>query len=129
MEEENKMSFLDHLEELRWKLVRSSVAIVLFATVIFIFREWLMDNIFMTLKSPSFPTYKLLCKYFGICVSEIKLNVQNINMSGQFSLTLMMSIIGGIVCAFPYIFWELWTFVKPGLSVFWKLATSWRYYQ
>lgn len=109
------MTFLDHLEELRWRLVRSSIAIVLFAVVIFIFREWLMDHVFMTLKSPDFPTYKLLCEFFGICVSEIKLNVQNINMSGQFSLTLMMSIIGGIVCAFPYVFWELWSFVKPGL--------------
>lgn len=115
MEEQNNMSFLDHLEELRWRLVRSSIAIVLFATVIFIFREWLMDNIFMTLKSPDFPTYELLCNWFGICVSEIKLNVQNINMSGQFSLTLMISIVGGIVCAFPYIFWEMWNFVKPGL--------------
>lgn len=115
MEEEKNMSFLDHLEELRWRLVRSSIAIVLFAVVIFIFREWLMDNIFLTLKSPDFPTYKLLCNWFSICVDEIKLNVQNINMSGQFSLTLMMSIIGGIVCAFPYIFWELWNFVKPGL--------------
>lgn len=115
MEEGKNMSFLDHLEELRWRLVRSSVAIVLFATVIFIFRQWIMDYVFMTLKSPDFPTYALLCDWFGICVDEIKLNVQNINMSGQFSMTLMISIVGGIICAFPYIFWELWHFVKPGL--------------
>ena len=115
MEEKKGMSFLEHLEELRWRLVRSSIAIVLFGTVIFIFREWIMDNVFMTLKSPSFPTYKILCEYFGICAKEIKLSVQNISMSGQFSLTLMMSIIGGIVVAFPYIFWELWSFIKPGL--------------
>ncbi|MEZ4937237.1 MAG: twin-arginine translocase subunit TatC [Crocinitomicaceae bacterium] len=115
MEEEKNMSFLDHLEELRWRLVRSSVAIVLFAVVIFIFREWLMENVFLTLKDTDFPTYALLCSWFGICVDEISLNVQNINMSGQFSLTLMISIVGGIVCAFPYIFWEMWGFVKPGL--------------
>lgn len=116
MEENKEMSFLDHLEELRWRLVRIAVAIVLFAFVLWWFQEWIMDHLFLSLKDPSFFTFRIMCDHFGVCVDEIPLKMQSTNMGGQFSYALMMSVLGGIVLAFPYIFYQLWSFVKPGLK-------------
>lgn len=111
----NKMSFLQHLEELRWRLARSAIAVLLFATVIFIFTEWIIEHLFLNLTDTNFITFRLLCDYFKICVPKITLSLQSTEMTNQFSTNMMLSIVGGIVCAFPYIFWELWGFVKPGL--------------
>ncbi len=116
MDDEKNMSFLDHLEELRWRLVRISVAIVTFACVLFYFQEWIMNAIFLNMKNPSFITFRLMCHWFGVCIEEIPVSFQSTTMSGQFSYALMMSIMGGIVLAFPYIFYQIWAFVKPGLK-------------
>lgn len=116
MEEEGKMSFLEHLEELRWRLVRSAIAIVVISVALWIFREWILERLFFSMRYPSFPTFQLMCDYFGICVDKIELNLQSTTMTGQFSYALMMSIMGGIVLAFPFIFYQLWSFVKPGLK-------------
>lgn len=116
MEEKKDMSFLDHLEELRWRLVRCAIAIVVLAIVLWWFQEWIMDHVFLSMKNPDFISFKLLCKYFGICIEEIPVKMQSTTMAGQFSYALMMSIIGSIVLAFPYIFYQLWSFVKPGLK-------------
>lgn len=116
MEEKKDMSFLDHLEELRWRLVRCAIAIVVLAIVLWWFQEWIMDHVFLSMKKPDFISFKLLCKYFGICIEEIPVKMQSTTMAGQFSYALMMSIIGSIVLAFPYIFHQLWSFVKPGLK-------------
>lgn len=110
------MSVLEHLEELRWRLVRSAIAVIIFAVVIWFYQGWIMDNLFLTMKSPSFPTFKLMCDYFGICVDEVPMSEQNTEMTGQFSYALMMSFMGGFVLAFPYVFYQLWSFIKPGLK-------------
>ncbi len=109
------MTFLDHLEELRWRLVRSAIAIVVVATVLWIFQEWIMDNLFLSMKSPDFITFELICRFFGICVEEVPVELQSMKVTGQFSYALMMSILGGIVLSFPFIFYQIWSFVKPGL--------------
>lgn len=116
MSEEKKMSFLDHLEELRWRLVKSAIAILVFAVAIWIFKGWIMKNVFVSMSSPDFVTFKFLCQTFGICIDEIDIDYQNIELTGQFSYALMMSIMGGMVVAFPYIFYQIWAFVKPGLK-------------
>ena len=116
MADEGKMSFLEHLEELRWRLVRSAIAIVVLALTLWVFREWILENLFFSMRKPSFPTFQLMCDYFGICVDKIDLNLQSTTMTGQFSYALMMSIMGGIVLAFPFIFYQIWSFVKPGLK-------------
>lgn len=115
-ENENNMPFLDHLEELRWRLVKSVVAILIFSIVIFYFTEWIMDNIFLALAKPEFPIFKFFCWSFGICTEEISITFQSVQMSGQFTTNLMMAIIGGLIIAFPYVFYQLWSFVKPGLK-------------
>lgn len=116
MAERKEMSFLDHLEELRWRLVRCAIAIVTIGCVLWWFQEWIMDHVFLSMKNPDFPTFKLLCKFFGVCIEEIPVKMQSTTMAGQFSYALMMSIIGGIVLAFPFIFYQIWSFVKPGLK-------------
>ncbi|MDG1332406.1 MAG: twin-arginine translocase subunit TatC [Crocinitomicaceae bacterium] len=115
MEEKKNMSFLDHLEELRWRLVRSAIAIVIFAVAIWVFQEWIIDNLFLSMASPDFVSFKILCN-IGVCVDEIKLATQNTTMTGQFSYAIMMSILGGMVLSFPFIFYQVWSFVKPGLK-------------
>ncbi len=110
------MSFLDHLEELRWRLVRSAIAIIIIATVLFLYQEWIMENIFLALRSKNFITYRTMCDWFGICSGDVPIKMQSYTMSGQFSYSLMMSVMGGFVGAFPFIFYQFWSFVKPGLK-------------
>ncbi len=116
MEEEKNMSFLDHLEELRWRLVKIAISVVVVASVLFYFQEWIMNTFFISMKDPSFLTFRLMCDWFNVCIKEIPVSFQSTSMSGQFSYALMMSIMGGIVLSFPFIFYQIWAFVKPGLK-------------
>lgn len=122
LEDEREMSFLDHLEELRWRLVRAVVAILILAVVAFIFKGVLFDVIIFGPKTPDFPTYRFFCNMSHVlgfdesfCMSEMPFILQNVAMSGQFTMHLVSSVIAGVVLAFPYILWEFWLFLKPGL--------------
>ena len=117
MSEDKQMTFLAHLEELRWRLVKSVVVILVFAIIIWIYQEWIMENLFLSMNKKKFITFQLMCDYFGICIEEIPLKMQSMTMGGQFSYALMMSFMGGFVVAFPYVFYQLWSFVKPGLRL------------
>ena len=110
------MSFLDHLEELRWRLMRSAVAVIILAIVIWIYQKEIMESVFLIMVDPNFVTFRLFCEYLNVCIDKIPVNFQSMTLSGQFSYALMMSIMGGAVLAFPYIFYQLWSFVKPGLK-------------
>jgi len=116
MEEQKNMSFLDHLEELRWRLVRCAIAILIFSIAIWCYQEWIMDNLFLSMSKSSFITYQLMCEHLGMCTEDLNIKMQSTTLSGQFSYALMMSIMGGVVFAFPYIFYQIWAFVKPGLK-------------
>jgi sec-independent protein translocase protein TatC len=117
MKDENvSMPFLEHLEELRWRLVRCAIAILVVSAVIWFYQEWIIDTLFLSMKDPSFITYRLFCQYFNICIEEIPLKMQSTTMAGQFSYGLMMSVMGGVVVSFPYVFHQLWSFIKPGLK-------------
>lgn len=117
----SEMSFLDHLEILRWHLIRSALAIVLLAVVAFIFHDFIFNKIILAPKTPGFLTNELLCR-FGklvdvqtLCINSKPFQVININMAGQFSTHIMVSIVAGFIVAFPYVFWEIWRFIKPAL--------------
>ncbi len=116
MADDGKMSFLEHLEELRWRLLRSAIAIVFFAILIWFYQQQIMERIFLKMADQDFITFKLLCQYFGVCIEPINVDFQSTTLSGQFSYALMMSVMGGVVLAFPFIFYQLWSFVKPGLK-------------
>lgn len=115
------MSFLDHLEELRWHLIRSTLAIVLVAVVAFVMKDFIFGIIFGP-KSMDFPTYRFFCRIatsFGIdsefCGEELPFTIQSRLMAGQFSAHIWTSIWSGFIIAFPYVLWELWRFISPGL--------------
>ena len=110
------MSFLEHLEELRWRLVRSAIAILVLAIGLWFAMEWMMENLFLSMRESDFITFKILCNYLGVCVEDIPINSQNTTVTGQFSYAIMICVLGGFVLAFPYIFYQIWGFVKPGLK-------------
>lgn len=116
MADDKQMSFLDHLEELRWRLLRSAVVIIFFAVLIWVFQREIMENVFLNMMHPDFVTFELMCRYLGVCIEKINIDFQSTTLSGQFSYALMMSVMGGVVLGFPFIFYQLWAFVKPGLK-------------
>ena len=116
MSENQQMSFLQHLDELRWRLVRIAIAVISVAVVLWIYQEWVMNHVFLVLKEKEFITFKLLCAYFGVCVSDTTVKMQSMTVSGQFNYAMMMSIMGGLIITAPYIFYQIWSFIKPGLK-------------
>ena len=114
--EEKEMSFLDHLESLRWHLIRSTIAVGSLAIIAFLNKSFVFDTIVLGPKNPDFLTYRIMCSISDkICITEIPFTLMNINMSGQFTNHIFVSIIAGIIVAFPYVFWEMWRFIKPAL--------------
>jgi sec-independent protein translocase protein TatC len=118
----NEMSFLDHLEELRWLLVRSTSAIIIMATATYFISDYLFDVIIFGPTRPSFFTYVYFCDLshqFGfadsICITEMPFIIQNTEMEGQVNIFVWMCILAGFILAFPYILWELWKFISPAL--------------
>jgi sec-independent protein translocase protein TatC len=118
---QTEMSFLEHLEELRWHLVRSFLYILVFAILAFVFKSIVFDVILLGPSSPDFYTNQFLCNLSekfhmpALCINQRQLLLQNINMTGQFTTHLWISFLAGIVVAFPLIFWEFWRFIKPAL--------------
>lgn len=117
-----EMGFTDHIEALRWHLVRSLVAIILCAIVVFFNIEWIFEHIIMGPTNSDFVSYKLLCDLGkmihvdALCLSDVKLRFQNNQLSGQFMMSFSISFMLGFIVSFPYVFWEFWKFVKPALK-------------
>ncbi|MCB0491340.1 MAG: twin-arginine translocase subunit TatC [Cyclobacteriaceae bacterium] len=123
MSVEKEMSFLDHLEELRWHIVRAISAIFIFMIAAFIFGPWIFENIVFAPARVDFITFKYLCKVGNalnmvesLCVEFIPFKIQSRLMTGQFTMHLTASFVIGFIVAFPYVFWEIWKFVTPGLE-------------
>ena len=121
--ETQEMSFVDHLEELRWHIIRSVIAILIMAVVIFINIRWVYENIIAGPINPSFVSYKALCDFShwlhigdALCMPPISVNMQTTTFGGQFISGISMAFIGAFIVSFPYIFWEFWRFVKPALK-------------
>ena len=117
----NEMSFLDHLEELRWHLIRSVLAVVIIACVAFVMSKYTFGIIFAPSKM-DFPTYRLFCDiatYLGFdsafCADVLPFSIQSRTMSGQFSADIWTAIWSGFIIGFPYVLYELWKFISPGL--------------
>src|SRR5690606_10406963 len=118
----DEMSFLDHLEELRWHLIRSTLAVVIIACMAFAFKGFIFDVILFGPKNMDFPTYKFFCQiatFFGVtsdfCGGALPFTIQSRLMAGQYSAHIWTSIWAGIILGFPYILYELWRFISPGL--------------
>ncbi|MFN5887740.1 MAG: twin-arginine translocase subunit TatC, partial [Flavobacteriales bacterium] len=81
------------------------------------FQEWIMNHIFLSMRDKNFVSFRVLCKFLGVCVEDTTVKMQSMTVSGQFNYAMMMSIMGGLVLSSPYIFYQIWSFVKPGLKV------------
>ncbi|MDQ3550321.1 MAG: twin-arginine translocase subunit TatC [Bacteroidota bacterium] len=118
-----EMSFVDHLDVLRAHLFRSVISIVAGAAIVAYFNKFFVGKVLMGPTHSDFPTYNWLCRIGrslnlgdALCMKEIGVQMQNTNVSGQFSMFFTVIIVGGIIISFPYVFWEFWRFIKPGLS-------------
>jgi sec-independent protein translocase protein TatC len=120
--EPKEMSFMDHLEELRWLLVRATIAMLIGATITFFISDFIFNEIIFGPTNPNFITYRLFCElsnYVGfadsICVTELPFVIQNTDMEGQVTILVWTCITAGFIIAFPYILWLLWNFISPAL--------------
>jgi sec-independent protein translocase protein TatC len=123
-EQQKEMSFLGHLEELRWHLVRSASAIFILAIVFFIFAEQVYDHFLLAHIQPDFITYQVFCDFFNLFGMESDFcnvnfadkKLQSIKVTSQLMNSIWSSLILGVIVSFPYILWEIWRFVAPGLT-------------
>lgn len=117
----SEMSFLDHLEALRWHLIRATVAILALSIVAFVNKNVVFDQIIFGPKNPNFITYRAFCwlsQQFGgnlFCFTEMPFELLNMRMAGQFTTHLWVSFVAGFIIAFPYVLFEIWRFIAPGL--------------
>lgn len=120
-EEEEGMSFLDHLEELRWHLLRSVAAVLIFTVAAFLAKSIVFGKIILGPSKVDFFSYRMLCQlaeYFAVpalCIDSLPFTIQSRQMTGQFSMHMTSSLVIGLIAAFPYVFWEVWRFISPGL--------------
>ncbi|WP_140937512.1 twin-arginine translocase subunit TatC [Sphingobacterium lumbrici] len=119
---EAEMSFFEHIEVLRWHIIRSVVAITVFAILAFTFYDFVFNDIIMGPKNLDFWTYRMMCKLGallnldGFCVEHIPFNIINTELAGQFMLQINSCLLMAVALGFPYLLFEVWLFVKPALT-------------
>lgn len=122
-EEEAGMSFLDHLEQLRWHLLRSVSAVFVFTVLAFLSKSFVFGKMILGPSKVDFITYTTLCRISdalslpALCIDELPFIIQSRQMTGQFSMHMTSSLVVGLIAAFPYLFWEIWRFISPGLHL------------
>lgn len=121
--EKAEMSFIDHLEELRGHLFRSSIAVVIGMVIAGIYNKFIIDKIVLGPIKEDFITFRKICelgKSIGLgdklCIGTVGVTMQNVDTTGQVSLFFTSLFVGGFIIAFPFVFREFWNFVKPALT-------------
>src|SRR5215218_4211747 len=122
-QERAEMSFIDHLEVLRGHLFRSVLAIAIGAVIAGIYNKFLIKNILLGPTHDSFPTYGIICKIGkslnlgnALCMQGLAIKMQSTVVSGQFSMWFTVVLVSGLIIAFPYVFGQFWSFIKPALT-------------
>ncbi len=116
------MSFIDHIEELRWHIIRSLLAVAVFAILAFINIDWIFHHVILGPARPDFISYRILCKLGewvsvpALCLQELQIEFQNTQLAGQLMMSFSVAFTMGFIFAFPYIFWEFWRFIRPALK-------------
>jgi sec-independent protein translocase protein TatC len=121
--QEEELTFVDHLEALRWHIVRSLLAIIFFAVLIFFNIDWVFERVILGPLNNDFISYTLMCRlshglHLGdaLCMPAINVKLQTVTFSAQFMSSITIAFVGGFLAAFPYVFWELWRFIRPALT-------------
>lgn len=119
----DEMSFLDHLETLRWHLIRATLAILIAGVIAFLAKSFIFDVLLFGPRNASFWTYDILCKIStavgvdgGFCFEEMPFRIQSRTMGGQFSAHIWVALTAGFIIAFPYVIYEFWRFVAPAMK-------------
>lgn len=123
-EPKKEMSFFDHLEELRWRILRAAIAVISFALAAFIFKDFVFNDIIFAPTRADFISYEywcLLINKFGLpqnlCLGNFDFTIINTEMAGQFMVHIKIAFAIGVIAAFPYLVFELWLFISPGLHL------------
>lgn len=120
-EEGKEMTFLEHLEELRWHIIRAAASILVFAIIAYANIKLIYREVILAPGKVDFWTYRMFCKLGDLvgvddlCIRSMNFKLQSLGVGDQFTMSLTSSIIIGLLFAFPYAFWEIWRFIKPGL--------------
>ncbi len=124
MEEEKEMSFFDHLEELRWHLLRVVIAGIIFSILAFIFKEFIFDKVIFAPTHSNFISYEYWCLLIkklnlseSLCLGNNTFEIINTEMAGQFMVHIKIALGLGVILAFPYMVWEAWRFISPALKI------------
>ena len=110
-----EMSFFDHLDELRKVIFRSLVAILIIAIVVYLSSQFIFEKIIFGPLSKDFVTFRLFCEHLGMCFETTNIAVKTNKLTETFFVDLKVSFYIGLIASFPYIFYQLWGFIKPGL--------------
>ena len=119
--EQHEMTFIDHLEALRWHIIRAAISVLVFTLAAFLAKDFLFHDLILGPSRGDFWTYRKFCEFGNwigapsLCIGEPTFDLQNRQMSGQLTMHISSSFVVGLALAFPYTFWEIWRFVKPGL--------------
>ncbi len=112
----NEMSFFEHIEELRWHLMRAAASVLIVMVVVFLLKDFVFRQVILGPTSPDFITYRIICKYFpDVCFYPQHLQIITRDIQEQFLSHIKVSMWLGFIVAFPYILFELWRFIRPGL--------------
>lgn len=120
-QDEKEMSFLDHLEELRWHIIRALIAVVVFTVAAFVAKSFVIDTLILGPSRPEFWSYRKLCELAALldtpalCIDTLSFELVSRKLSSQFMTHVSVSFVVGLIVGFPYLFWEIWRFVRPGL--------------
>ena len=128
-DKQNKLSFLEHLEALRFLFMRISIVVLTFGVVVFVFIDWIFEKIIFAPMNMDFWTYTQLCNMTHKlnewlpnlidaetgCFPPLQIQVMAPKMTTQFMTAMLVAFIGGIIFSFPYIIWEIWRFIRPAL--------------
>ena len=116
MQIKQKQPFISHLEDLRWHLFRSLIAVAIGSIITFLNKSFVFENIIFACKNNDFPTYVFLCNISDkLCIQDMPFILMNVEMAGQFTMHLLVSFVSGLIIVFPYILFEVWSFISPAM--------------
>lgn len=120
---DDQMNFLEHLEVLRWHLIRIVVALFIGAGIAFAYGRFIFDHILLAPTHISFWTYRKICDLsqvlYGnekLCFEQMNFVVKTVKIQEQFFQHILIAVFGGFILALPYILYEIYRFVKPALK-------------
>jgi sec-independent protein translocase protein TatC len=121
-DKKGEMSFLEHLEEFRWVIIRSLLAVCATASVAFVLKNFIFNHILLSPRKPEFISNVIICRlshFFhmnDLCINQHPMPLQNITMGGQFNMHIWVSMVAGLILAFPFVFYQFWKFINPALQ-------------